>query len=289
MSEIGRPDRPVSRGSDLKETFAILFFGLACGAILIYQMGVQDYNALLLLFITPVVMLATAKGFRYGALLSIIAGAIFGTLTLLRIVQGTGDSGFILHNIASLGVLVGFGFVLGIVSEYFRFGMGDQWRQETTIIETFVPDEETGLYNFKSFRWLLRGDVNRLKRYGRPLSIIFFRLENLEEFRGRYEELDEIKLVREIGLFLRKVVRESDYIGRYSDNEIAISLPETDREGCATLFSRLNDDRDLLVSLIASRWEQARLRFQIGHATFPDDTKVMEELVDVIDGRYRDF
>jgi diguanylate cyclase (GGDEF)-like protein len=277
------------KGTDWKEIVAILFFGLACGAILIYHVGVKDYDALLLLFVVPVIMLASAKGFRYGALLAVICGMTYGTLVLLRILQGNVGSGFLLHNVANLGLLIGFGFVLGIVSEYFRFGIADQWRQETRIVETFIPDEETGLYNFKSFRWMLRGDVTRLKRYGRPLSVVFFRVGNIDEFRRKYEELEEIKLFRELGTFFRKVVRESDYIGRYSDDEIGLSLPETDDGGCKVLVGRLVGDRDLLTELIGARWNQAALRLQIAAATFPKDAKTMEVLVDVLDSRYRDF
>lgn len=276
-------------GSDLNESFALLFFGLVCGALLIFQTGITDYDALTVLFVTPVILLAIAKGFRYGAILSIISGAAFGTLILLRILQGTVTSGFIVHNIANLAIIIGFGFVLGIISEYYRFGLGDQWRQETTIIETFIPDEETGLYNFKSFRWMLRGDIARLNRYKHPMSVIFVRVGDLGNFRGLYEEIDEAKLFREIGIYLRQIVRESDYIGRYSDDEVALALPETDKKGCDNLIRRLKTDRNMLMETILTRWKDAKLRFQISNATFPGDAKSMEELVDVIDSRYEEF
>jgi len=81
MKDIDRSEKLEPAGSDMKETFAILFFGLAAAAVLIYHMGILDYDALTVLFIVPIIMLATAKGFRYGALLSVICGAMFGTLT----------------------------------------------------------------------------------------------------------------------------------------------------------------------------------------------------------------
>ena len=275
--------------SDLKESFAMLFFGLICGSILIYRLGVEDYNALTVLFVVPIIMLSIAKGFRFGALLSIICGAAFGTLILIGILNERIGPGAIVDNMANLAIIIGFGFVLGIVSEYFRFGIGEQWRQETTVIETFVPDQETGLYNFKSFRWMLRGDLARLKRYNRPMSVVFFRMRGLSEFRSQYENIEEFKLFREIGLFMRELVRESDYIGRYSDDEVAIALPETDREGCMKMITRVQNDRNLLKEAIVARWKNAKIRFQISHATFPQDAKTIEELVNVLDNRYSDF
>ena len=289
MRETPRAGDAEPRGTEMKESFAILFFGLACGAILIYHVGLRDYDALMVLFLIPVIMLATARGFRFGALLAVICGIAYGTLILLRILQGNVGSGFIVHNVANLGLLIGFGFVLGIVSEYFRFGATETWRQETRIVETFIADEETGLYNFRSFRWMLRGDVTRLRRYGRPLSVIVFRVLNLDEFRKTADEMQEIRLVQELATFLRRIVRETDYIGRYSDDEIAVSLPETDAEGCQTLMGRLTADRNLLTELIAERWNQPPIRLQCSVATFPENARTMEELVDAIDARYRDF
>jgi diguanylate cyclase (GGDEF)-like protein len=145
----------------------------------------------------------------------------------------------------------------------------------------------TGLYNFKSFRWMLRGEMRRVKRYNSPLSMLFFRVKNLDEFQKRYDYQREIMLFREIGQFLRRMLREADYVGKYSDNEIGIVLPETGLAGVNVVCNRLQESFPELRAKLNKLWDEVILDVEFSRANYPKDASNLEELVDVLDSRYQ--
>ena len=233
----------------------------------------------------PIVLFAVARGFRYGALMSIIASAFYGSILIFRQILGQEVSTPRLNaELVNIGILVGSGFIIGLIMEFLNFR--DPYREEATIVETFVPDEETGLYNFKSFRWMLRGEMKRVKRYSRPLSILFLRIKNLDNFQRRYDYQQEILLFRELGGFLRSLLREADYIGKHSDNELGIVLPETPISGVDIVSNRLEEQFPDIRKKLEKTWDEIELEFEMGSANYPKDAGNLEELIDVVDSRY---
>ncbi len=275
-----------SRAVDLRETIVILVVGLVAGIVFQYQFEVGRHAFAFVLAI-PVVIFAVSKGFKQGALSSVIAAAIYGSYLLLRhfVGQEIARSELWAQQI-NLGVLVASGFVPGIISEFFHFRRSDPFVEEATIVETFVPDEETGLYNFKSFRWMLRGEMRRVKRYNTPMSLVFLKVNNLEDFRKRYDYTQEVMLFKEIGQQLRSMLREADYVGKYSDNEIGVVLPETGLAGVNIVCNRFAEGLAELRSKLKKGWDEIEITFEISRANFPKDAGNLEELIDMIDSRY---
>jgi diguanylate cyclase (GGDEF)-like protein len=279
------PGRPQST-SEVRDIGLILVLGVVTALIFKFHFGVQREFGLAFVMAFPVVLFAVSKGFRYGALASVVAGAIYGTILLFRLLTSNELSAPRLDfELINLAIIFGSGFGLGLVSEYVNFR--DPFKEEATIVETFVPDEETGLYNFKSFRWMLRGEIRRVQRYNRPASLIFWRVVNLDDFQRRYDYNEEVKLFKEIGLHLRNMLRESDYIGKHADNEMGIVLPETNAEGSSIVHSRMIDTHEQLLQKLRRGWDEIDLDFECSQATFPKDAGNLEELIDVIDSRYR--
>jgi diguanylate cyclase (GGDEF)-like protein len=273
---------------EYRDLFTLTILGLLFGVFFAYFFQIRSYKALTFVMSFPIAFLAVTKGLKHGALLSVLSTAVYGSLVLFKIVQGTAQSGFIRESIANIGVLVSVGFVLGIISEVLDFRHSDSF-QEVTKVETFIPDQESGLYNFKSFRWMLNGEIKRVKRYNIPLSLIFMRINNLEDFEKRYDAEEEIALFREMGRFLRQMLRDTDYIGKYSDTEIGLILPETNAAGTNVVLMRVAERREELIEAIESKWDEIVPDLTIGASNFPKDAGNLEELVNVIDSRYQAF
>lgn len=269
-----------------QELIIILVIGIVAALVFKAQFGIHQHGFAFVLSL-PVVLFATAKGFRHGAVLAVIAAAIYGTYLLFRhfFGQEVGRSELWVQQI-NLGIIIASGFVPGVIAEFLHFRTSDPYREEATIVETFVPDEETGLYNFKSFRWLLRGEMKRVKRYNTPMSLIFFKVLNLDNFRRRYDYQQEVMLFKEIGQFLRSMLRESDYVGKYSDNELGLVLPETGFAGVNIVANRFLEKREDLDNRLAKNWDEIDLRFEVSRANYPKDASNLEELIDIIDARY---
>ncbi len=283
MSEANEAKRQTM---DFREFIVLLIIGLVIGFVFRLQFGVHEYSLAFILSF-PVVLFAVNRGFRHGALAAVVAAAIYGSYLLLGHFFGNPITRSRLwEEQLNLGIIIGSGFIPGIITEFLQFRKHDPFKEEATIVETFVPDEETGLYNFKSFRWMLRGEMKRVKRYNTPMSLIFIKLLNLDNFRKRYDYQQEVLLLKEVGHHLRSMLREADYVGKYSDNEVGIVLPETGLAGVNIVCNRLVEKHGKLMGMLNKSWDEIELEFEFSRANYPKDASNLEELIDILDSRY---
>jgi len=104
-------------------------------------------------------------------------------------------------------------------------------------------------------------------------------------------DLDHFKLVNDrfghttgdlvlktIGRFLQKGIRDVDTIGRYGGEEFVIYLPETDKACACTLARRLNTGvSELKISRLP------RQTISMGVAAYPEDGRSMRQLIQKAD------
>jgi diguanylate cyclase (GGDEF)-like protein len=277
-----------SRITEYRDSIVIAVLGLLFGLFFNYYCGIRDLQALTFIIAAPIAFMAITKGLKYGALLAIIGAAVYGSVIIFRIIQGTAQLGVTRQSVVNIAIIIAVGFIFGVISETMKFKDSSIFREVTTV-ETFVPDEDTGLYNFKSFRWMLSGEIKRVKRYNTPLSLIFIRVDNLVDFQQHYDYNQEIALYRELGRFLRNILRDADYIGKYSDNEIGAILPETNANGVNIVLQRILQNKTRAFEILSGMWKDVVPDISISSANFPKDASNLEELVDVLDSRYQSF
>lgn len=274
------------RSTELLDLAVLALLGTAFGFLFIYYFKIRQYEAVTVVLTMPIVFLAITRGLKFGAMGSIFGAAVYGSIVLFKIVQGSAQPGFIKESIVNIGIIVSVGFIFGTISETMNFRRAGVFREVTTV-ETFVPDEETGLYNFKSFRWMLSGELKRVKRYNTPLSLVFIRINNLAAFQRRYDYEQEVALFREVGRFVRGMLRDADYVGKYSDQELGVILPETNANGMNIVMTRFAERRRTLMDAVSKTWDEVIPELSVSSANFPKDASNLEELVDVLDSRYQ--
>lgn len=95
-------------------------------------------------------------------------------------------------------------------------------------------DPQTGVMNRHALLETGTTELKRAKRYRRSLSVVVFKIKS---------KISDISLsdeqLRAITSLAREVIRSVDYIGRISDVEFALILPETDRANVPFLMNRL--------------------------------------------------
>jgi diguanylate cyclase (GGDEF)-like protein/putative nucleotidyltransferase with HDIG domain len=109
----------------------------------------------------------------------------------------------------------------------------------TRISDAARSDPLTGLLNRRSFDELLDLEVERARRTGRPLSVLFGDLDNfayVNEEQGHDAADAALELVaRDLGKWKRRI----DRAARIGGDEFALLLPETDEHGAHILAERL--------------------------------------------------
>lgn len=92
-----------------------------------------------------------------------------------------------------------------------------------------VNDTLTGVYNSSYITIRLQEEIQRAIMYQRPCSLILFDIDGFEEYRKKSGSIASEKVLKKIALLIKDAVSEVDRVGRLSDTEFAVVLPETNK------------------------------------------------------------
>lgn len=127
-------------------------------------------------------------------------------------------------------------------------GLDEKVAQRTDELQRLVDevyrlsrtDALTGCWNRRAIEERLPGEVERVQRYGRPLSLL---LVSMDQFRERKQELGPTGmdgLLREVARICRAALRnEVDWLARDEGGQFLIVLPETDLSEALRVAERL--------------------------------------------------
>ncbi len=154
----------------------------------------------------------------------------------------------------------------------------DNARHYRQVEELTIVDEHTRLYNARFLRHTLEVEVERARRFGHSLSVIFFDLDRFKLVNDTHGHAAGSALLAEVADLLVGSLRTVDVPVRYGGDEFVVVLPETLKPAAVDVAARLHAalggyvflrDRGLAVHLTGS----------FGVATFPEDASSHEELL----------
>ena len=87
-----------------------------------------------------------------------------------------------------------------------------------------ITDPLTGCHNRRFFEEIERREIQRHRRYGAPLSIVFADVNHFKRFNDTMGHEMGDRILTTIGAFLRRQVRESDYVIRWGGDEFLLLL-----------------------------------------------------------------
>ena len=102
-----------------------------------------------------------------------------------------------------------------------------------------ITDPLTGLANRRTATQRLLAEVSRCKRYGYPLAMVAFDLNDFKQINDRYGHAAGDLVLCEFAERLSKTVRLSDLAVRMGGDEFLVVLPECPLEQVPTLIARL--------------------------------------------------
>lgn len=102
-----------------------------------------------------------------------------------------------------------------------------------------LRDDLTKAYNRRFFDTHLDEEIERSRRYGAVLSIIFLDLDDLKLVNNKYGHMAGSRLLQEVARRILGAVRNIDKVVRFGGDEFCVILPETDPEQATYVASRI--------------------------------------------------
>jgi diguanylate cyclase (GGDEF)-like protein len=146
-------------------------------------------------------------------------------------------------------------------------------------------DPLTGLLNHRTFAEELELELERARRYGRGLAVVFCDVDSLKELNDTLGHLEGDRVLTRIASSLRESTRGSDFAGRVGGDEFAVCLVEADLKSGRAFLQRLERH----VAALAERGSlPAALTMSAGVAHYPGDASTVEGLLRCADERLYD-
>jgi diguanylate cyclase (GGDEF)-like protein len=144
-------------------------------------------------------------------------------------------------------------------------------------------DAKTGLLNARYFSKLFEAELERARRFNRPLALIVADLDLLRNINNTYGHLAGDAVLSGIGQNIRESIRDYDIAGRFGGEEFVIALPETGPREAHEVAERLRQTIAGANFSVTTSPAPIRATMSLGVACFPDDANTQKNLIHAAD------
>jgi diguanylate cyclase (GGDEF)-like protein len=131
-------------------------------------------------------------------------------------------------------------------------------------------DDLTGLYNTRYLYRMLEQLLEAAKNLQRPLSLLFFDIDNFKHVVDTHGHLNASRVIREIGATIRETVDEPAFGVAYGGDEFVVVMPGSDRDGATAMAERIRE-KMRQTNYLASRGLALKIKASFGVSSFPED------------------
>jgi diguanylate cyclase (GGDEF)-like protein len=146
-----------------------------------------------------------------------------------------------------------------------------------------ITDELTGLYNYRYFKRRLYHELNRAKRYGHALSLILLDVDHFKNYNDKLGHPAGDTALNKVAELMKKSIRKSDIAVRYGGEEFCIILPMENIQAAKFFGERLRKEVEEYQFFKEEVQPGGKLTVSLGAASFPEDTGLMQDLIDKTD------
>jgi diguanylate cyclase (GGDEF)-like protein len=142
-------------------------------------------------------------------------------------------------------------------------------------------DSLTGLHNRQAFDETLDSEINRGKRHGKELSILFLDLDDFKEVNDSFGHQIGDEVLKQVAKIVLAEKRSEDLAARYGGEEIVVIMPETSKVDSLVLAERIRQKVEEM--RIDFNGHNIRLTISGGLASFPENASDAEKLLKCAD------
>lgn len=141
-----------------------------------------------------------------------------------------------------------------------------------------IVDELTGIYNYRGLQELGAREVERANRFSRPLSVLFFDIDNFRNFNNTYNHATGNVILKAVSERCHSILRTVDVLARFGGDEFVALLPETDIASAHIVARRMVEE--IAASKIATSFGDLGVTISIGVTVLSEDRPNLSALID---------
>jgi len=139
-------------------------------------------------------------------------------------------------------------------------------------------DPLTAIPNRRAFYDLAEMELNKARRYQKPLSVLYVDIDNFKQINDRLGHHTGDALLCSVAKMMKSNLRAIDLMGRFGGDEFVILLAETGAGSVALVARKVKDKLSELMR--NNKWP---VTFSIGAVTFESLPESVEQLINAAD------
>jgi diguanylate cyclase (GGDEF)-like protein len=144
------------------------------------------------------------------------------------------------------------------------------------LIEATRVEPKTGLYNMRHFTSVVSQELERARRFERPLALLMVDVDHLRDVNTAHGHVAGDRALKSVAASLIRATREYDVAARFGGDEFCVLLPETELEGALVVAERIR-------SMVEESKVAPRVTVSVGVAAHRGGTATPEELLALAD------
>lgn len=170
-----------------------------------------------ILYIIPVLLVLWTEGLAWGILFAVATTVLREAIAW---VQMPPDTPMVWRIVTALAYLA----VLAVAMA----GLQTLRRSQAAMARLIILDPLTNVLNARAFADRLGQELDRNRRYPRPLALMYMDLDNFKVINDTHGHQTGDAVLRLVADAMRTSVRQADVVGRLGGDEFSVLMPETD-------------------------------------------------------------
>jgi len=180
----------------------------------------------------------------------------------------------------------------GILAKQIALGLG-KTQLYSRIEELSITDGLTKLYRHRYFQERFDGELERARRYSRPVSLLLSDLDHFKRYNDTYGHPEGDEMLKHVSRLMEQYFRRPGILARYGGEEFAVLLPDTGKDGALSMAEAFraalaSSPGPVPRSVLGASRDAAGPRadaprppqtISIGVATFPEDAQTRRDLI----------
>src|SRR5215216_1320913 len=247
-------------------------FGTVLGILLIGLLGILDVLTGIeftfsLFYLAPLLLVTWVTNLRVGIFLSFVSAL---TLLSAEIVGGQTYSNVLIYVLNTMVRALFYIILAGLVVELKKSQQKEQLAARTDFV--------TGLANRRYFHELLETEIERIRRYPHPITVVYMDMDNFKLVNDLFGHKMGDEVLRSIASELKSQLRKTDIIARLGGDEFALLLPSARLLEAEAVISKVR--ANLLEAMRQRNWP---VTFSMGVVVCMAPPYSSEQIIDKAD------